>query len=107
MTNDRVEAVYIPLFFIPLERSFYMANIFADGEELLNKKDFDKQINTDLPLFYQVSADKPNLQSYFSSNGGTANGIQLIYKHYSDYSTILGLAAGASRTAIEIPSPVP
>lgn len=42
MINDSVLAVYIPLFFIPLERSFYMANIFAPGGvELVTKSDLD------------------------------------------------------------------
>lgn len=38
MINDKPFKRYIRLFFIPLERSFYMANIFADGEELAKKE---------------------------------------------------------------------
>lgn len=33
-----------------------MANIFTDGEELLNKKDFDKKLNVDQSTFYQMTA---------------------------------------------------
>lgn len=38
-----------------------MANIFADGEELLNKKDFDKKVNIDGSI-YEIISNNQSIQ---------------------------------------------
>lgn len=52
-----------------------MANIFADGEELLNKKDFDKKVNVQKPLYVDVTNAQEDW-SAFSAKGQKVNMIQ-------------------------------
>lgn len=44
-----------------------MANIFANGDELLNKKDFDKKVDVDQPLFKVVNTPTNNYLDMFNN----------------------------------------
>lgn len=80
-----------------------MANIFADGEELLNKKDFDKKVNINMPIYGESNKDHSNIAEYFNQNVYHGNGIQVIHETYQKYANILGMAGDNVRSTIRIP----
>lgn len=53
-----------------------MANIFASGEELLNKKDFDDKVNINQPMFKRI--DNANTWSDILSDPKSANTLMSI-----------------------------
>lgn len=53
-----------------------MANIFASGEELLNKKDFDEKVNINQPMFKKI--DNANTWSDILSDPKSANTLMSI-----------------------------
>lgn len=73
-----------------------MANIFASGEELLNKKDFDDKVNVDSNIYSEV------FDSYDISQviGTTPHSGMKLLKVFRDNSTFGGITAGANGSGI-------
>lgn len=79
-----------------------MANIFAGGEELLNKKAFDKKVNVDIPLVHDSADNSVLKMTDFSNLGSNPATLQSFHDHANGDMTIgnygSGIAFGSSNT---------
>ena len=65
-----------------------MANIFANGEELLNKKDFDNKVNLDKSLYTDVTSAQKDW-SMFNPQHENLNMIQAFGEHFNDPNDLM------------------